>query len=161
MSDCRIKSNVYRSSLSCPTEPTSINKLPLFFCARLLQAVTGNFVENLNSNNVNMLNNNKTLCDNEIVDIDEQNENENNQLENELRRGSSSNMLVSQSFYSKERFKVLLGEYFSVCVLFFFFLFYFNYQFTCCLWIYMQHSIFFVFLNCKNKNSRYGQGCQE
>lgn len=119
MSDCRIKSNVYRSSLSCPTEPTSINKLPLFFCARLLQAVTGNFVENLNSNNVNMLNNNKTLCDNEIVDIDEQNENENNQLENELRRGSSSNMLVSQSFYSKERFKVLLGEYFSVCVLFF------------------------------------------
>ena len=76
--------------------------------------MSGNFVENLNSN-VNMLNNNKTgLCDNEIVDIDEQNEIENNQLENELRRGSSSNMLVSQSFYTQERFKVLLGE----CVFF-------------------------------------------
>lgn len=73
------------------------------------QAVSGNFVENLNSN-VNMLNNKTGLCDNEIVDIDEQNEIENNQLENELRRGSSSNMLVSQSFYTKERFKVLLGE---------------------------------------------------
>ncbi|KAL7052234.1 hypothetical protein ACKWTF_004826 [Chironomus riparius] len=73
------------------------------------EAVSGNFVENLNSN-VNMLNNNKTgLCDNEIVDIDEQNEIENNQLENELRRGSSSNMLVSQSFYTQERFKVLLA----------------------------------------------------
>jgi maltodextrin utilization protein YvdJ len=72
--------------------------------------VSGNFVENLNSN-VNMLNNKTGLCDNEIVDIDEQNEIENNQLENELRRGSSSNMLVSQSFYTQERFKVLLGEY--------------------------------------------------
>jgi len=77
------------------------------------QAVSGNFVENLNSN-VNMLNNKTGLCDNEIVDIDEENEIENNQLNEELRRGgSSTNMLVSQSFYTQERFKVLLGE----CVL--------------------------------------------
>lgn len=82
-----------------------IHKFSLIF----FQAVSGNFVENLNSN-VNMLNNKTGLCDNEIVDVEEQNEIENNQLENELRRGSSSNMLVSQSFYSKERFKVLLGE---------------------------------------------------
>ena len=56
-------------------------------------------------------NNNNNLCDSDIVDIYEQNQNGSNHLEI---GGSSSTMVLStqsNNFYASERFKVLLGKY--------------------------------------------------
>ncbi|KAG5675662.1 hypothetical protein PVAND_005549 [Polypedilum vanderplanki] len=70
------------------------------------EAVSGAYVENLSSTVNNHQLHKSSICDNENIDINEENETENNQFTTDL---SSHGMLISQSFYSKERFKVLLA----------------------------------------------------
>jgi hypothetical protein len=77
----------------------------IFLC--FVKAVSGNFVENSNTDN----NSHHHKCESDIY---EQNEIGINQLENGLSHSTHHHhhgMLVSQSFYAKERFKVLLGEF--------------------------------------------------
>lgn len=68
--------------------------------------MSGAFVENITTNNVNDQRHKTGICDNQCVGIgDHENEIGNNQYTSELRH----DMLISQSFFTKERFKVLLG----------------------------------------------------
>lgn len=81
-----------------------------------LKAVSGVEVRNGNGSHKSSNNNNNNLCDSDIVDIYEQNQNGSIHLE----IGSSSTMVLSaqsNNFYASERFKVLLGKYrlSSVC----------------------------------------------
>lgn len=75
-----------------------------------LKAVSGVEVRNGNGSHKSSNNNNNNLCDSDIVDIYEQNQNGSIHLE----IGSSSTMVLSaqsNNFYASERFKVLLGKY--------------------------------------------------
>lgn len=87
------------------SNPFNINKNFL-----ISQAVSGVEVRNGNGSHKTS-NNNNNLCDSDIVDIYEQNQNGSNHLEI---GGSSSTMVLStqsNNFYASERFKVLLGKY--------------------------------------------------